>query len=219
MPIRFVLFDAAGTLILPTPSVAAVYRAAGARFGSQFDEAEIAFRFRTAYGKVIARCSEAGTDVASNEALERQRWQEVVQRVFDDVSPDAAPLLFESLWDHFASPHAWRLADDAAEVWSELRQRGYVLGVASNFDARLRTILAGKRLLAEGDHLFLSTELGYAKPSLAYYRGIEERLGARPEEIMIVGDDLENDVLAPQRALWRARLVTSDDLRSLLAEL
>jgi putative hydrolase of the HAD superfamily len=197
--IRYLLFDAVGTLIYPRPSVAEIYAEVGARVGSSLTIADIRPRFSVAYRRVFRECD----DLATNGDRERERWQAVVAEVFADV-PQAVERIFVELWEHFAQPQHWELYDDLAPVWRELSSLGFVLGIASNFDSRLWQILAGHDLLASCAHVFVSSELGWAKPSPEYYRAVERRLAARPEEILILGDDLENDVFAPRRAGWQA---------------
>src|SRR5688572_14129451 len=107
--IRWVLFDAVGTLIHPDPPVAEVYHSAGRRFGSRLAVEEIRLRFRAA---LAASQSEGGPTSESNE---RQRWRRIVGHVIHDVH-DQADSLFEKLWQHFAKPQHWRLYDDVAEA-------------------------------------------------------------------------------------------------------
>ena len=73
--------------------------------------------------------------------------------------------------------------------------------IASNFDARLRGVVAGLPELAGlGDSLVISSEVGYRKPHPAFYRAACESLGLPPGRVLCVGDDPENDVLGPDRA-------------------
>jgi putative hydrolase of the HAD superfamily len=201
--IRHVLFDAVGTLIYPAPSVAEVYAALGQQFGSRLSAAEIRPRFAVAFGR------EAPTFTTS-EPGERRRWQQIVAEVFDDVTGDA---LFESLWHHFASGQHWRLFDDVSDTWQELEGRGFQPGIASNFDGRLRTVIQSLAPLDSCQSLFISAELGYAKPDPRFFAAIERHLQAEPRELLLVGDDPVRDVRA-------ARAITSPgtlrDLRELL---
>ena len=59
--------------------------------------------------------------------------------------------------------------------------------------------------LTLADHVFASSELGWRKPAAAFFRAVEQRLGLRPEELLLVGDDPELDVAAALRAGWQAR--------------
>lgn len=199
MAIRFILFDAVGTLIYPDPSVTAAYESVGKAHGIVLSPPEIQGRFRAAYKRVF-RCA---ADFATNEQRERQRWRAVVADVFAQW-PHLVDELLEQLWQHFSQAEHWPLFADVAPTLSALAARGYELGVASNFDARLRRIAAGHPALAACRHVFVSTELGHSKPGVAFFNEAQRRLRAQPEEIVIVGDDFENDVSAPRRCGWRA---------------
>jgi putative hydrolase of the HAD superfamily len=210
------LFDAVGTLIEPDPPVAVAYAAAGRRFGSSFTEEDIVPRFRTAFARQEERDVADATGSAS-EGGERARWRTIVGEVFDDVADVLA--IFDVLWQHFAQPEHWRLIDGAAEAWQRLAARPSTLhecdtprlvGIASNFDARLARVCAGHSLLA-GAPLFISSQLGHRKPHIAFFRAIESRLDLPPEQILLVGDDLANDYRGALAAGWQAVLVDRND--------
>lgn len=198
MAIRYILFDAAGTLIYPEPGVAVAYEAIGREHGCSLSAAEIKPRFAAAYGRQFAQ----SRDLATDESRERQRWRAVVAEVFHEW-PHAVEVLLENLWQHFAAARHWPLFDDVASTWQELTALGYTLGIASNFDGRLRAILA-ERLELDPPLLFVSTAIGHAKPSASFFAAIQQRLAANADDILMVGDDEENDVLAPRRAGWHA---------------
>jgi putative hydrolase of the HAD superfamily len=95
-------------------------------------------------------------------------------------------------------------------AWHELARRGYLLGIASNFDGRLRTICRGHSPLDECRHIFVSSEVGFPKPELPFYRAVEERLGLLPEQILLVGDDEAADVTGPIAVGWQALWLRRD---------
>jgi putative hydrolase of the HAD superfamily len=199
MAIRYILFDAVGTLLYPQPSVAQAYLQAAQRHDVSISLEDIKSRFPVAYREAFRN----GGDFATDEDRERQRWRTVVDAVFR-AAPPAIDALLDQLWHEFSLPQRWPLFDDVVSAWANLTARGYVLGIASNFDSRLRNILTGHSCLADCRQVFVSTELGWSKPSEFFYRSIQERLGAQPDEILMVGDDFENDVVAPRRAGWRS---------------
>jgi putative hydrolase of the HAD superfamily len=201
--LRAVLFDAVGTLIAPDPPVIEAYHTAGLGFGSSLPAETIGLRFRSAFARQETLDAEASH--RTSEARELARWRTIVAEVFDDV-PDTEAL-FQTLWRHFAEPGHWRVYDDAAECWQRLAESGFFIGIASNFDARLEAICQGHELLA-GRPCFISSHMGYKKPAPEFFRFIEQRLELRPDEILLVGDDLENDYLAAQAAGWQALLLS-----------
>ncbi len=198
--IRAVLFDAVGTLIAPSPPVAEVYRTHGAGHGAYVDEATILARFR------LALRAGSADDGQTDEAHEQARWRGIVRHVFDELN-DVEPL-FQELWEHFAKPQSWRFAPHAKPLLTQVAATGCAFGVASNFDARLHHVLTGPDGLLPGVDVFVSSELGWQKPHAGFFRAIERRLGLRPAEIVLVGDDWENDMLGAESAGWKAIWLT-----------
>src|SRR5438093_5444020 len=139
--IRAVFFDAVGTLLHPEPAAATVYAEVGRRHGSRLNAAVIEGRFRAALARQdhVDRANEWRTC----EQREVERWRAIVGEVLDDVADPAA--CFGELYRHFSEPRHWRCDPAAGEVIAELQRRGRVVGLASNFDHRLRAVIAGWR--------------------------------------------------------------------------
>jgi putative hydrolase of the HAD superfamily len=187
-PIRAIVFDAVGTLIHPEPPAATVYFEAGQRFGSRHTETEIAARFRAAFRRQDEIDHAAG--LRTDEAREIARWRAIVAEVLDDVTD--APACFRDLYEHFAQPSAWRVEAHAAATLAELAARGYRLGIASNFDHRLRGVLPRECF---GDlPLVISSEAGWRKPAAGFFLAICRAMAVCAHEVLYVGDDLSNDL-------------------------
>ncbi|MBW8883252.1 MAG: HAD-IA family hydrolase [Planctomycetia bacterium] len=195
--VRWILFDAVGTLMYPDPPVAEVYWRAAGRFGSGLSIAEIEERFPLALERNFAG------GCATSEANERQRWRKIVGDVISDI-PQHIDTVFEYLWQHFSQPRHWGLYEDVESTLGQLHCRGFQLGIASNFDARLKCIVAGHSMLAGCDVAFVSSDIGYSKPDARFFRGIQERLGVDNGQIALVGDDDVCDVQAAIAAGWRS---------------
>lgn len=204
--VRAVLFDAVGTLIYPHPPVAEVYHRAGQRLGSKLTRDEVAQRFRAAI-----KTHHQGS--ATSEEQERMRWERIVYDVMDDVLDPQRQLLTE-LWGHFGSATSWRLYGDVAPAWRKLESRGYVLGIASNFDSRLRTICLGHPPLDDCQHVFASSEVGFPKPEQRFYQVVERKLGLKAGQILLVGDDYNTDVSGPQNTGWQTIWLRRDEQQS-----
>jgi putative hydrolase of the HAD superfamily len=201
---RAVLFDAVGTLIRPEPSVAAAYALAGHQQGIVVAEEEMQGRFRLAMQRqdeIDRRHYDGRTDL--NREIER--WRGIVSDVFGNVPQ--ADAIFDDLWEHFARPANWRMFDDATGAWQTLHAAGITLGIASNFDDRLDAICAALEPLTNCRHVFVSSRVGWRKPRPEFFASISQQLGFAAEEMLLVGDDLENDYRAAQAAGWQAVLV------------
>lgn len=203
--VRAVFFDAVGTLIHPEPSAARVYHAAGLRHGSRLPPDEVRRRFGAAFAVQERLDNDRGN--RTDEEREMRRWRTIVAAVLDDVrDPDQC---FAELYDHFAQPQAWRCEAKAGEVLAALRAAGYVVGVASNFDHRLRAVVAGLPGLGRLDHLVISSEVGWKKPAGEFFAVLTAQTGLSPGEILLVGDDRDNDFQGARRAGLAALLVGS----------
>lgn len=202
--IAAILFDAVGTLLYADPPVGDVYHQAAARFGSRLSAAEIAHRFKQSLAgdNQPPLSGESLHRPATSEALEHQRWQRIVRATIDDIPDTAAERLFAELWQHFSEPTSWQLYDDVDATWLRLSTLGYQLGIASNFDSRLRTVAAGLAPLHQCQHWFISSEAGHPKPDPRFFRMVEQQLSLAPSQILLVGDDWTNDVLGARSAGW-----------------
>lgn len=204
--LRVLLFDAVGTVLRPEPAVGDAYYEAGRAAGSKLSRATVRQRFRVEFPR------EFGPTRAlqpTDDELERRRWRTVIERVFDDV-PDVDESLFPRLWAHFGDSANWRLFDDVEPTWSRLTAAGFTLGLASNFDARLSDVCRGFPCVAECPHVFASSQVGWSKPAEQFYREVERRLGVAPQEVLLVGDDFENDYRAARAAGWHALWLDRD---------
>jgi putative hydrolase of the HAD superfamily len=203
MHCRALYFDAVGTLIHPEPAAAAVYAEVGRRHGSRLSGAEIRPRFAAAFRREEDVDRAAGW--RTSEVRERQRWQRIVAAVLEDVrDPEAC---FHELYDHFARPEAWRCEPAAATVLPELRRRGLVVGLASNYDRRLRTVVAGLAPLSEIENLIISSEIGWRKPARPFFDAVCKQAGVSVREVMHIGDDFANDYAGAAAAGMQTVLV------------
>lgn len=222
--LRWIAFDAVGTLLRVSPPVAEVYGRVGRRLGSRLIEPEIVERFPRVFA-AVERDDGREADwndparLTTNEERERRRWREIVAAVLDDVTDrDRA---FEELFAHFARPEAWVCYPDVQPTLTALAAAGYRLAIASNFDARLHPLCDHLPELRPVALRVISSEVGYRKPSAYFYRALLDAAGCAPHEMLMVGDDLLNDVQGARRAglpavrLRRSGTPAADEVGSL----
>jgi putative hydrolase of the HAD superfamily len=186
--IRAVVFDAVGTVLFPDPPAAVVYAETARRFGLKVSPTDVTARFFPALAAEDAIDRAAGW--VTSEARERIRWQRIVTTVLSGSSPEC----FDQLFAHFADPAAWRVADGAEAVFEALTARGLKLGLASNYDARLRAVLSGRpELRPVAGRVVVSSEAGVRKPGRAFFHAVEDAVAEPPGRIAFVGDDRAND--------------------------
>lgn len=117
--------------------MAETYSLTAAHQGIQLDEATIAARLHRAFTQqeLIDRDNGWRTD----EVREADRWRSIVAETLGEVADSEA--CFTDLWNRYRQPEAWRAHPEAGVVLRELESRGFVLGMASNFDGRLAAIV------------------------------------------------------------------------------
>ena len=203
--VRAVVFDVVGTLVEPHPSVALAYQAAAARHGVERDAGEIGRRFHQAWRRQEALDATAASPFVTDRAREQARWRAIVDEVFADCSE--TPAIFADLWEHFGRPAAWRPTAQGPGLVRQALDAGPAVALASNFDERLHAIAGCVEPLSLVPHVFASSELGWRKPAVEFFRRIEERIDHDPSELMIIGDDPELDIAAGRRAGWHVHPV------------
>ena len=127
-------------------------------------------------------------------------WAEMIARARGDPTV-SQPRMLAAYRELMANPV--RPFSGAAEALVKLKRSGIMLGLASNSQFYTLPIL-GKVLgikpeeFFEAELTFLSFRLGFSKPSPYFFRLIRTKalhLGLSPEEVLVVGNDCENDVL------------------------
>lgn len=93
-----------------------------------------------------------------------------------------------------------RLYPRTADVLKELLQRGYKLGVIANQSEGTARRLEQWGILSCFDVVAASAEEGVAKPDAEIFRRSLLRASCNPENAVMVGDRLDNDI-APAKAL------------------
>jgi putative hydrolase of the HAD superfamily len=209
-----VFFDAVGTLIHPDPPAAVVYAQAGRRHGSRLSEAEIARRFAVAFAREEAL--DRANRLQTSEEREVQRWRTIVAAVLDDVSDPGA--CFAELYEHFSRPQAWRCEAGTTDLLEALAERGYVLGLASNYDRRLRLVAEGMPELRSMRHLVISSEVGWRKPAAPFFAAAVAMVGLPAARVLFVGDDRANDFDGARAAGGRAVLFDPNNEEPTIAE-
>ncbi len=200
--VRGVFFDAVGTFIEPEPPAAVVYTQVSKRFGGNLALAAIRTRFGEAFAREELFDRQAG--YRTSEEREYQRWRNIVAGVLDDVTDREA--CFQELYRHFSLPGAWRLDPEGVSVAAQLAGQGYQVGLASNYDRRLRSVAEGHPELRTFSHLIISSEVGWRKPAPGFFAALCAAAGMPAGEILFVGDDLANDYEGARQAGLRAVL-------------
>src|SRR5205823_12445727 len=94
---------------------------------------------------------------------------------------------------HFSRATSWRCEPEVAGVLEELAARGHLLGIASNYDHRLRPVVKGLAPLQPLRELVISSSVGWRKPAPQFFTALPSHTGLPADRILLVGDDRVND--------------------------
>jgi FMN phosphatase YigB (HAD superfamily) len=105
------------------------------------------------------------------------------------------------VYECYLAPGAWKLYPDVLPTLVALRERGYTVGVISDWGS----MLIGKVLLPLGvgryiDFMVVSTVQREAKPGYGLYREALARAGVPARHAIHVGDNYISDVLGARSA-------------------
>ena len=205
--IKAVAFDAVGTLIYPTPAVTESYYLFGRKHGSLLARNEVKRRFKEA--NIIQKRIDVKNEFLTSEKREMERWREIVTHVFDDV--ENFEECFNELHNHFSVPESWPIYSGAKELLEYLNEKGIRMIVASNFDYRLKNIVKKTDIGKMCETILVSSKLGYRKPNSEFFISICNELELSKENILYVGDDLENDYQGARAIGMPAVLLDKND--------
>ncbi len=199
MSLQALFFDAAGTLIRPAQPVGLTYSQFAARLGVQTEPEALMTAFREVWTMTPPPFHPVERPPEDDD---RGWWRGLVGDVFARVLGGSLPEntlenLFGDLYCHYARPQAWTVFNDVLPALSEL-VRDHRLFVLSNFDRRLRNILAGHDLMRFFVHVIISSEVGAAKPHARMFQAALEDADCPPGFCLHVGDDMICDVEGAQ---------------------
>ena len=93
------------------------------------------------------------------------------------------------------------LVEGAIETLEYLKSKNYTLSIISNGFIEVQyTKLRRSGLLPYFTNIFLSEEIGYQKPDMRFFQAVLEKLEAKPSDCLVVGDNLQTDILGAQNA-------------------
>jgi putative hydrolase of the HAD superfamily len=193
--LRAVYFDVGNTLIFPHPSVSVVCREVLADEGHVHDLSAIEnlMPLVDAYYEDRYRSDDT---FWTDEGEASQVWVGMYSLMCRRLGiEDDAERIARRVYDAFGQAERWRAYEDVRRAFVRLRASGLKLGVISNWDRRLESLLGGLSLRPLLDDVVCSATVGLRKPDPRIFELACERLGVQPREAAHVGDHHYADVL------------------------
>ena len=186
--IRAVCFDVDFTLIYPGPTFQGEgYRRFCARHGLSVDAA----RFELA-----VKAASAVLDGSQDHAFDAQVFIGYIQRIIEHMGGAGAGLeaCAREIYAEWAANQHFSLYDDVAPVLRDLAGAGFRLGLISNTHRCLTSFQEHFDLAGLISAAISSSEHGYNKPHPSIFRTALRLLQVRPEDAVMVGDNLKQDI-------------------------
>jgi putative hydrolase of the HAD superfamily len=198
MKFRAVLFDAAETLFTTRGSVGEIYSGIARQYGSKADPQTIQDAFVRQFrgsGPLSVR-------------QEKSWWKDLVHRVFSEVGMVANfDEFFDRVYERFRDSQGWMLFPETLDVLKQIRAVGLKIGIISNFDSRIYSVLDSLGIRELFDAVTTSSESGYSKPAPEIFAAAVRALDVPPSAILMVGDNPYDDVEPAIRAGIQAVLI------------
>ncbi len=205
LKIDAVIFDAGETLVHPHPSFPELL----ARFindrGHSVGVADVLVA-EAALAEALSRWQGSARGWSTTPEASREFWAGLYRELLRHLDIDD-PDLPDRLYERFTLPENYALFEDALPALTELRSRGYRLGVVSNWQAWLEGLLTSLEVMPMLDALVVSGIEGVEKPDPRIFQIALERIGVPAERTCYVGDSPAFDVEAARAVGMQALLI------------
>ncbi len=213
LPLPQVIFlDAVGTLFGVRDSVGQVYSEMASKHGVNCAP-ELLNKYFYAAFKNAPPCIFPNLSAVDIPAAEYQWWREINRQTFVAAGVweqfEDFEAFFQELYAYFATPATWTIYPDTIAALTNWQRAGVTLGVLSNFDSRLYTVLKGLDLHQYFSTITISTEVSAAKPQAEIFAAALSKHQCPATSAWHIGDSLEEDYLGAGRigmtAIWLNR--------------
>ena len=209
---KVIFLDAVGTLFGVQGSVGEVYGSIARQFGVEADPILLNQAFFQSF-KAAPRMAFPGAAPVEIAQKEYGWWEAIAYQTFDQVGMveqfSNFAEFFAVLYAHFTTADPWFIYPDVFQALNYWRDQGIELGVLSNFDSRLYSVLSALGLAGYFTSVTISTEVGAAKPSPQVFTAALAKHYCPPELAWHIGDsrreDYEGAKAIGMRAIWLRR--------------
>ncbi len=213
---QVIFLDAVGTLFGVRGSVGQIYSQMASKYGVSCAPEIVDRHFYTAF-KTSSPCVFPDASIDKIPQLEYQWWKSLNQQTFTAAGVWSQfsdfDAFFDELYQYFATSAAWEIYPDVVIALTQWQQAGIPLGVLSNFDSRLYTVLKVLDLAQYFSTVTISTEVGAAKPQPEIFTAALNKYQANPADAWHIGDSHGDDYLGASAVGMTAIWIDSSEKR------
>ena len=200
-----VLFDVGETLIGPGDSFGAIYAAVAGELGLTLDP-ERAERCLRQVWREMQEEIPPGTDRYSHyPGGEDEYWSRFSRRTLEQaggmpLDDPTARIALERIRKAFRDEAAWEIYPDVRPTLESLVEQGTRLGIVSNWDSRLPSLLQMLDLARYFEVIGVSHFERVEKPNPEFFHRVLARMQTRPDQALHIGDVPELDLAGARAA-------------------
>lgn len=196
IPSQVILFDGHGTLTYPCQSTLLLYNRLAQKHNSKIHKERIKkeyFLMKRKHYQFLKSKSKSQIPLTWDE--DKKYWFFLEKSLFKKIGiKNDYEKLSSEILNNYMLPHKQRIHSDVVPILTYLKNKNYILGVLTNSDSRYREILKYYNILNLFDYLFISTEVGYKKPSKEIFNYASQKLKINLNQIWYIGDNYELDI-------------------------
>jgi len=209
---KVIFLDAVGTLFGIRGTVGEVYgmlaRQSGVEVPTEALDTAFIQSFRSSPPGAFP-----GVNPVDRPTHEFNWWKVIAMETFQQVGvfPQFSDFdsFFNSLYAYFGTTEPWFVYPDVFSALSSWQQSGIELGVLSNFDSRIYSVLQAFGLADFFSSVTISTEAGAAKPDRQIFAAALAKHNCSASDAWHIGDSFQEDYQAAQKAglqaIWLKR--------------
>ena len=193
--VKTIFFDVGNTLLLPNPSVEDVCVEILEGHGLSVGKKELLFALEKAdryYDDQYWKDDKFWL----KEVDAAKFWAGLYELMLKEVGiEDNASDISMEIYNAFGKGHRWKPFSDVVPVFKKLVGNGYSLGLISNWDTRLATLMIETGLSEYLDFVVSSASVGFLKPQPQIFEIALKRADALAIESIHVGDHYYADIM------------------------
>jgi putative hydrolase of the HAD superfamily len=209
---QVIFLDAVGTLFGVSGTVGEQYAKIASRFGVDASAAELNQTFLRSF-KAAGAPAFPGCSTADLPTRELMWWKEIAIQTFTDARVFDRFANFDqffiALFEYFGTAEPWIIYPDVVAQLQRWQGLGIPLGIVSNFDSRIYSVLHALDLIDYFTSITISTESGVAKPDRHIFEIALQKHDCPAHAAWHIGDSYQEDYQAAKGAqlhgIWLKR--------------
>ncbi|MEA5571690.1 HAD family hydrolase [Calothrix sp. UHCC 0171] len=194
---KVIFLDAVGTLFGVKGSVGEIYSQVAREFGVHANPEILNQAFSSQLKVAPPATFPDVEDMQDIPQHEFEWWYAIAHKTFEQagVIQQFADFdtFFSELYIHFGTGEPWFVYADVIPALTNWRKKGIQLGIVSNFDSRLFSVLQALELRDYFDSITISTQVGAAKPDPKIFGIALAKHNCPAESAWHVGDSKNED--------------------------